>query len=220
MRTSMRSTSSSGTISDPGGFDRSAGRGNQGYLPRYRPIAIRTRTKGCWRGRLPTRITSHFAGSQYNLQSGTAAHGQTYSTADCPAGLRSRSLRRSTIIANGSVTTPALATHHGTEFGFHDRSTIRSPGTSPASGIFAKWFKNYILPYGGCSSGAATPGCPPSQGTRELSPTFSNGPAHAYGAEAAVPSAFLLPAGSVWSGFGYFGQCYPMSIPRRRSTQA
>jgi TonB-dependent receptor len=121
----------------------------------------------------------------------------TYSTAIARPGFDE--ITASTIISNNSVTigNPALQPTTGQNLDF----TIEyypTAGAIASAGLFAKWFKNYILPT--VQQLASYPGVPPGQGIVNVT-TFSNGPAHAYGAEAAFIDHFrFLPA--PYDGFG------------------
>jgi len=146
----------------------------------------------------PTSYTNYFPTLQgkYTFSADLQARA-TYSTAIARPGFNQ--ITASTLIANNSVTigNPALQPTTGQNLDF----TIEyypTAGAIASAGIFAKWFKNYILPT--VQQLPSYPGVPPSQGIVSVT-TFSNGPAHAYGAEAAFTDHFrFLP--HPFDGFG------------------
>jgi TonB-dependent receptor len=72
-------------------------------------------------------------------------------------------------------------------------------GAIMSAGLFGKWFKNYILPSVTTVANLFPP-IPLNSGPVQLT-SYSNGPGHAYGAEANVIDHFeFLPA--PWNGFG------------------
>ncbi|HLW25065.1 MAG TPA: TonB-dependent receptor [Steroidobacteraceae bacterium] len=124
----------------------------------------------------------------------------TYSTAIARPGFdqvtasTSFSLQPNTVTIGNPALKPTIGNNLDLSLEYYPTS-----GAIVSAGLFGKWFKNYILPtvYNVANF---FPPIQPNTGVVQVT-SYSNGPGHAYGAEASIVDHFdFLPA--PWSGFG------------------